>query len=409
MPSATQIVLLCSLAMVISYVDRVNISVAALAMQQTFDWTESVKGLVLAAFFLGYMVMQIFGGWLAHRMGGERVLVWALIGWSFFTLLTPVAAHLWLPLLVLVRIALGASEGPCNPASYNLIGRWVPEQHRTTAVGVYGSAGFLGSFVALAVTGPLVTRFGWEFAFYLFGVLGLVYAALCYPTLERLRRHGRTLAAGKSPDDLQAARAIPWKRLLGMRAFWALVLSFFSTSWLYYMLLLWMPSYFSRTHGLEISKSGIYSLAPWLIMCVVMNVAGWLSDVIARRGVSATTIRKVLASAGLFGAGVGLIVVQSAATALGAMTILCMALAALALTYASLAPNVFDLAPRYGEVLFAVLNTFGSLPGVIGVALTGLLTQLTGSFNAALTVSAVLAMLGAVVFMLFGSGQRQVD
>lgn len=406
-PSAQTIVLLCAGAMIIASVDRINISVAALAMQRVFGWSDAIKGAVLAAFFVGYIATQVVGGWLAHRYGGERVLLGSLVAWSVCAMLTPVAAQLSLPLLLCTRAALGMCEGPCNPAAYNLLGRWVPDGVRTTAVAVYGSAGFLGCFIALLITGPLVVTLGWASPFYLCGGAGLVLAAACHPVLRRLGAAHGPHDASAPPQRVEVR--IPWRRLLGLPAFWALVFSFFCTAWVYYVMMLWMPSFFERAFRLDISQSGFLSLTPWVIMFVVMNAAGHGSTLLMRRGMAATRARKLLATGGLFGAGVFLFGVHTAATAPGAMLILCAALGCLAGTYASLAPNVFDLAPRYGEVLFSVLNTFGALPGIVGVSVTGLLVELTHSFDAALLTAAALAMAGALIFLAFGSAQRQLD
>jgi ACS family sodium-dependent inorganic phosphate cotransporter len=62
---------MCFLAAFVCYIDRVNISVAAIAMQEEFGWSETVKGLVLSAFFVGYMIFQVPSGWLASRHGGR--------------------------------------------------------------------------------------------------------------------------------------------------------------------------------------------------------------------------------------------------------------------------------------------------------------------------------------------------
>jgi len=81
-------------AMFLAYTDRVNLAVAAVAMREQLHWSQSVKGLVLAGFFIGYFLFQIASGSLAQRFGGKRVLGLAVLWWSLFTLLTPPAARL---------------------------------------------------------------------------------------------------------------------------------------------------------------------------------------------------------------------------------------------------------------------------------------------------------------------------
>src|SRR5215471_8426548 len=83
---------LTMLGCVIGYSDRVNISVAAVAMRERFGWSQAEKGLVLSAFFVGYLLFMFAAGLLAARHGGKRVLGVSVLAWSAFTLLTPLAA-----------------------------------------------------------------------------------------------------------------------------------------------------------------------------------------------------------------------------------------------------------------------------------------------------------------------------
>ena len=101
------VVLLLFAAVFISYIDRTNISVAAIAMQDEFGWTETDKGVVLSSFFVGYLLLMVVSGALANRYGGWLVLGVAVVWWSMWTILTPPAAMMSLTALVFARIALG--------------------------------------------------------------------------------------------------------------------------------------------------------------------------------------------------------------------------------------------------------------------------------------------------------------
>ncbi|HSB96361.1 MAG TPA: MFS transporter, partial [Spongiibacteraceae bacterium] len=132
-PKRYTLLALCFLAAFVCYIDRVNISVAVIAMQERFGWSETVKGLVLSSFFIGYMLFQIPSGYLANRFGGKWVLGIAVAWWSIFTIITPFAA-LSLPLLIAARIGMGLGEAAMFPGAYNLFGRWIPPVERSRAV-----------------------------------------------------------------------------------------------------------------------------------------------------------------------------------------------------------------------------------------------------------------------------------
>ena len=69
---------------IIAYTDRVNISVAAVAMREHFGWSQTQKGFVLAAFFVGYLLFMFVAGLLANRFGGERVVGYSVLAWSIY-------------------------------------------------------------------------------------------------------------------------------------------------------------------------------------------------------------------------------------------------------------------------------------------------------------------------------------
>jgi MFS transporter, ACS family, solute carrier family 17 (sodium-dependent inorganic phosphate cotransporter), other len=205
-PAYYTVVLLLCAAVFISYIDRTNISVGALGMQAQFHWNETEKGLVLSAFFVGYLPLMIVSGALANRYGGKAVLAIAVVWWSLFTLLTPIAALASRPALVAARIALGLGEAAVFPAAFNMIGRWVPPFHRSRAVTLVTSGGALGTVFALLVSGYLVRDFGWPMPFYAFGVAGLVWAVLW------LMRVG----SGRAVEGVQVTTRtrIPWRAVM---------------------------------------------------------------------------------------------------------------------------------------------------------------------------------------------------
>ena len=121
-PAWYTVVLLCGAAVLISYIDRTNISVAAIPMQAQFGWTETTKGWVLSSFFVGYLAFMAVSGALANRFGGKYILGAAVLWWSLFTALTPPAAAISLSALIAARIALGIGEAAVFPASINMLG-----------------------------------------------------------------------------------------------------------------------------------------------------------------------------------------------------------------------------------------------------------------------------------------------
>ncbi len=395
----TVVLLLCTAAF-ISYIDRTNISVGAIAMQAQLGWSETQKGVVLSAFFIGYLLMMVPSGALANRYGGRMVLGIAVLWWSLFTALTPPAALLALPALILVRIALGLGEAAVFPASINMIGRWVPPGARSRAVTLLVSSIHLGTAFALPITGWLIERYNWPLAFYLFGATGLVWAALWFTKISS----GWAI----EPPPADGPRAIPWKGLLSLPCVWAVAVGHFCANWSLYMLLAWLPSYFKSTFGVNIANAGALSMAPWLVAFLAGNSAAIVADKLLHSGWSATRVRKLMQCGGLLGTALFLLLLADVSSVKAGVLLMCCATGFLACCLPGFGPNGLDIAPRYADVIYGISNTCATLPGIFGVLITGWLIERTGSYAAPFLLSAAVALFGALIFGLFASGDRKI-
>jgi len=162
------------------YAMRVNLSVSIDKFAPHFKYNDFEKGLVLSAFFYGYITSQLLGGFIAAKGHGVRVFALGLLSTSVLTVLTPLAAPN-LPLMVALRIVEGMGEGVTFPAMHMLLGRWTPSKERTILSSVVYSSCYMGTVIAQPVTGWLCESSflgGWPASFYVFGVTGTVTALL---------------------------------------------------------------------------------------------------------------------------------------------------------------------------------------------------------------------------------------
>jgi ACS family sodium-dependent inorganic phosphate cotransporter len=406
---------LCFLACFICYIDRVNISVAAITMQEAFGWSNTTKGFVLSSFFIGYMLFQIPGGWLANRFGGKITLGLGLVSWSVSTFLTPFAALAGLPMLYAARIAMGLGEAVTLPAAYSLFSRWAPPSERTRFVALFISGIPAGTLFALLTSGWIMTRYGWPSLFYAFGAVGVIFSVAWFLFARndprehpKLSAEERALFDAQTPQTAERLKT-PWGRFLSLPAFWALFINDFCTKWSFYVLLAWLPSYFHKSFNLTVTNAGILSAAPWLATFAMNHVGAFISDGLIGRGMSVTHVRKLIQISALILAAGFLLAAPLAQSTAVALLIMCGASAGLGLTSAGFASNHLDIAPRYAGILVGITTVAGTLPGVIGVAVTGWLVDQTGSFNAPLMLSAAIALFGALIWLLFARGEKLVD
>ena len=405
----------CFLSIVVCYIDRVNISYAILPMAKQYGWDTATQGWVLSAFFMGYLVTQLLGGWWAAHIGGRRLLAFGVLWWSLFTILTPLAASFSLGALIAARIGMGFGEGVAFPAIYQLFGRWIPLHERARAAALNGSGIPLGTVAATILTPWLASGFGWPVVFYAFGAVGIFWYAFWQLTSsERVEDapgiHASEVAYIRAHTVAAIAKpVVPWGRILRSVPVWALVFNHFCANWGFYVILSWLPRYFADVHGLDLKGAGYASLLPWVVMFAMANVGAQLADGLLKRGRSVTFVRKLMQSVGFLGAAAALLAIGQVHTVLPAIGLMCVSLGLGSFALSGFASNHLDIGPRYAGALMGLSNTAGTLPGVIGVAVTGYILEATGSWALVLGIAAALYVAGAVVWLAASTGERLFD
>ncbi|KAI3974991.1 hypothetical protein MKX01_005102 [Papaver californicum] len=414
LPKRWVIVLLCFTAFLLCNMDRVNMSIAILPMAAEFNWSPATVGLIQSSFFWGYLLTQIIGGIWADKIGGKRVLGFGVVWWSLATVLTPIAARLGLPFLLMMRAFMGIGEGVAMPAMNNILSKWIPVNERSRSLALVYSGMYLGSVTGLGFSPILIQKFGWPSVFYTFGSLGSIWFVLwlkkAYSTPKEdpdLSAEEMKLIMGGSVSK-EPVKEIPWKLILSKGPVWALIVSHFCHNWGTFILLTWMPTYYNQVLKFNLAESGLFCVLPWLTMAVFANIGGWIADTLVSRGVSITNVRKIMQSIGFLGPAFFLSQLSKVRTP--AMAVLCMACSqgADAFSQSGLYSNHQDIGPRYSGVLLGLSNTAGVLAGVFGTAATGYILQ-KGSWDDVFKVAVVLYLVGTLVWNLFATGEKILD
>eukprot|EP00898_Chlorokybus_atmophyticus_P007885 jgi/Chlat1/8098/Chrsp75S07592 len=426
MPRRWQIVAAMAAAFVLCNMDKVNMSVAVIPMAQEFGWNASQKGLVGSAFFWGYVVTQVPGGWVAAQLGGSKVLAAGVALWSIGTLLAPSAAYSrHHPLLGLCasRVLVGLGEGVAPSAATAIMASKVPSSERARAVSLVFGGMDLGSAVGLLIAPAVIATMGWPYVFWLFAVIGLFWCIgwviLKPDTVPSVSKQKKatatpviataTAAVGVPPAPSKLT--VPWGKFFASSPVWGVIAAHFCYNWGYYTLLAWLPSFFQGALKLDIAKSSLLSLIPYIAMVVMTPFVGPVADSLVARGWSVTHVRKLAQSVALLGPAACMLAL-AALTSSGTLAVWnCVTLLSVAFglgAWSRLYCNHQDLSPKYASVLLGISNTAGALPGIIGVWLAGSLLDRTKSWSLALFVpTAVFQVLGTIVFVLLGSGEQQ--
>ena len=413
-PRRYTVVALFATATMLCYVDRVSISVAIIPLARQQGYDSAAQGLVLSAFFWGYLWLQLAGGWLADRFGGRRVLAAGVGVWSLATFVTPIAARASFAALLAARVLLGLGESVNFPSIHSITARWMLASERARAISLNFSGMYLGTVLALIVSPPIIVAFGWPALFYISGAIGALWvAAWMLKVADRPEDF-----SGISADELAeitAARAaqpratvVPWARIAREKAVWAIVLAHFCSNFGFNILVLWLPTYLNHAFGVPLSRVGAYSLFPWIATFVAINSAGWIADWMLARGVAVGTTRKLMQSVAFAVGAAPLLALPAASAPAIAVALVAISAAASGIGGAAYGVNHLDVGPTYAGILMGLSNTVAALPGIIGVAAAGFILRATGSFSAVFFLIAAVYVTGLSGYVMWASGEQRL-
>jgi MFS family permease len=367
----------------INYIDRGVLATAAPLMQTALHLSYTQLGMLGSAFFWTYSLVQVPVGWIAERYGAQRVLTAGLCVWACATMLLGLASAFWV--LIALRLLLGLGESTGFPTVAKLLAAAVPTPSLGTANGIVGFAYTLGPAVGTLAGGLLMVRFGWRSAFLVFGAASLLWL---WPWHRVNRRRASLRTAGPAGP--------PMRLLLRSRALWGTALGLFSSNYVFYFMMSWLPVYLVRERGFSPTEMATLASASYAVMAACAVLAGWLVDRYIRRGGSANFGYKAIMAVAHGGA-----VLSMLAMAYGSQPL---ALAGIffyqAITGAA-SPGVYAIPEILGGAnatgrWVGIQNSVGNLPGVVAPWLTGFIIDATGRFTLAFLVAAAMSLVGLI-------------
>ncbi|MFP7176126.1 MFS transporter [Priestia filamentosa] len=404
-------------SVVINYMDRSNISVAATAIGKDLELTSVQLGLIFSAFGWAYAALQIPGGVIVDRFGARLTYAFSLITWSLVTLLQGFTKG-FVGLFGL-RLATGAFEAPAFPTNNKVVTSWFPNQERASAIAFYTS----GQFAGLAFLTPALVTIqhflGWRGLFITTGAIGILWGIIWYIFYRDPAQHKKANKAELeyikeggglvTPLNEKEEKAkFEWKNLKEVfvhRKLWGIYLGQFAVNSTLWFFLTWFPTYLVEYRGLDFLKSGFLASAPFLAAFVGVLLSGFLSDFLVKKGVSLGIARKTPIIVGLLLSPsiVGANYVNNTS-----LIIMFMAIAFFGNGLASITwVFVSTLAPKHLVGLTGgVFNFIGGLASIVVPIVIGFLAQ-GGSFAPALVFIAIVALLGALSYIfLVGKVER---
>jgi MFS family permease len=388
--------ILLVVALLINYVDRGNLALAAPLLKIEWELNASQLGLLLSAFFWTYTALQFVMGLFVDRWGANRMMALGFLAWSLATVLT--GAAMGFATLLAMRLLLGVGESVMFPASSKILAQHLPEHARGFANGLMNAAMRWGSAIGTLGGGLLIAACGWRSAFVAIGIVSLLWL----PAWSRWKAPEQTATySGTGTGGFSA--------ILEKRSFWGAALGHFCANYLVYFLMSWLPYYLVHERHLSMAAMSVAAGTVWVVDSLSSVATGTVTDICIRRGASPTIARKSAMALGFSLAAVSLLgcAFASERTYLGWLIVCAVGSGAANAGTFAFAQTLAG--PQAAGRWVGLQNGIANMAGVIGPALTGFLVDWTGHFDAAFAVAAVFTLGGAFAWCVGVRKLERVD
>ncbi|XP_011792308.1 PREDICTED: vesicular glutamate transporter 3 [Colobus angolensis palliatus] len=442
LPKRYIIAIMSGLGFCISFGIRCNLGVAIVEMVNNstvyvdgkpeiqtaqFNWDPETVGLIHGSFFWGYIMTQIPGGFISNKFAANRVFGAAIFLTSTLNMFIPSAARVHYGCVMCVRILQGLVEVGDTFLT-------VPINNRTTTAHAAAintvvnvlregahEGSYAGAVVAMPLAGVLVQYIGWSSVFYIYGMFGIIWymfwllqayeCPAAHPTISNEEKTYIETSIGEGASVVSLSKfSTPWKRFFTSLPVYAIIVANFCRSWTFYLLLISQPAYFEEVFGFAISKVGLLSAVPHMVMTIVVPIGGQLADYLRSRQILTTTAVRKIMNCGGFGMEATLLLVVGFSHTKGvAISFLVLAVGFSGFAISGFNVNHLDIAPRYASILMGISNGVGTLSGMVCPLIVGAMTRhkTREEWQNVFLIAALVHYSGVIFYGVFASGEKQ--
>ena len=368
-------------ATTVNYIDRTMLGLLAPTLGDELKWTENDYGNIVTAFQFAYALGFLLMGWLIDRFGPKIGYAIAISIWTVGHVAHGFAGSV--VSFMLARVILGVGEAGHFPSVVRASSEWFPQKERSYAIGWVNSATTIG-VILTAPTVALCMRvlgFDWRETFIYTGAFGVLLLVLWLWLYSNPRESGKVSEAELAwieHDPPEKIERIGWGKIVTKREAWAFAMAKFLTDPVWFLMLFWLPKYFSTTYNVDLK----IILLPMIIMYLLSDagsiLGGWVSSKLIQTGHSVNFARKVT----MIGAGLcvlPLLFVTGLENMWLAVVLIGIALAghqAFSSTILSIPPDMFP--KRAVGSVIGLGGFMGGVGGMIMAKSTGLVLDATG-------------------------------
>lgn len=394
--------------MMICYVQRGALGVAAPYMIKELHLSPAVMGILLSAFFWSYSFMQMPAGWIVDRFGVRKAYALGFVLWSIASAFTGFAGGL-LP-LILLQMLLGVGQAVAFPASARAVANWFRNKERGTVTASYLTGVRLGQALIGALGAYLLARYSWKFFMLLISLVPLIWL---FPWFGFLRKWDKSSVATSdiaTPEsDKKSTSFLASLALLKNRTVFGIFLGFFAFDYVWFLYIRWLAGYLVIERKLATKELAFWTAFPFLVMSGIILLSGAASDFLIRRGYSEIRVRKTFIVLGLL---IGCLIVPAGMVAekTTAVWLLTISLCGLGIS----SPNTWTLTQALCSrtlvgTVSGIQNFGGNLGGIIAPALTGFIVHKTQSFSLAFSIGGAILVVGIFAYIFLIAQRTATD
>ncbi|MFZ0762223.1 MAG: MFS transporter [Candidatus Sulfotelmatobacter sp.] len=401
----------------VSYLDRVNISIAGGSIADAYHLSDVQLGKVFSAMLVGYALFQTAGGRLADRFGSRRVLAGGVVWWGIFTALTamvPANISGALFIFVVVRFLLGAGEAVIYPSANQFVARWIPTSERGIANGwIFAGVGAGAGLTPLVIT-YIMLHYGWRSSFWVCSIIGFAAGAVWFlAARDTPAEHARVSASElmlirsgltQPQPNYDPHTLVPWLCVLRSKEVWAVTVSYFCYGYVAWIFFSWFYRYLSKVRGLDLKASAFYTMLPFLAMLLCCLLGGAVNDRLTKfRGPRVG--RCGLAAFSIAVAGVFIAFGSQVHSARLASVVLAGGAGALYLSQSSFWSVTADIAGASSGSVSGFMNMGGQIGGALTAWLTPWIAARFG-WTTSFFVAAGLCVVGAASWLIVNPSRQ---
>jgi len=401
-PYRRRVLILLFFLILITYLDRVTISLVGVRIKDAFHLSNTQFGWVLGSFSLAYALFEIPSGMLTDRIGQRAVFIRIVLMWSLFTALT--GAVTGMTSLLLIRFLFGIGESGAYPTSSSTIGRWFPSSERGRSMSALFIGQNAGAAVAPLIVVPVAIHFGWRAPFFVNGLIGLLWVIVCWswfknePSEMKGISKEEVVLIEKERRFLQHNEPFPWRAVLSNRRIWAVLIGFFCSQWGLYFFVAWMPVYLQQ--GRHLTETHMKQVTSFLFVLAIGGAffSGILSDWLVKKKGLIFGRRFV----GMFGMGMsGLFLIVTAVSASNFIAVTCLLICGFCYSFYSLTAfsTCVDIGGAKAGTMVGIMNFFGQTGAFFLSIVFGKIADAVHNYNTPVLLIAGILILGSIVWL----------